>query len=121
MSVQRERREQQYFVQWFKLKYPDILIAASANGGARNPREAANMKREGVLSGIPDIMIFLAKGAYHGLMLELKAPKTATSAPGRLSVNQKMILQRLNDADYCAKAAWGWLEAKEIVEWYLDD
>ena len=103
------------------MRYPNILIAASANGGARNPKEAANMKREGVCPGWPDIHILNACRGYHGLFIELKAPKTATSAAGRLSIVQKNVLQKLNDAGYYAIASWGWLEAKEIVEWYLDD
>lgn len=119
MAVQRERREQQYFVQWFELKYPDILITASANGGARNPREAANMKREGVRAGWPDIQIARPSKGFHGLFIEMKAPKTATSIAGKLSMQQKIILQKLNDAGYCARAAWGWLEAKDITEEYL--
>jgi hypothetical protein len=119
--VQRERREQEYFVQWIKLKYPNILIAASANGGARNPREAANMKREGVLPGHPDIQVFKACKGFHGLLIELKAPKTSVSVAGKLSMAQKLILQQLNDEGYYARAAWGWLEAKLIAEWYLNE
>ena len=119
MAEQRERREQEYFVQWFKLTHPHILIAASANGGTRNPREAANMKREGVLSGWPDIQIAKACKHYHGLFIEMKAPKTSQCAAGKLSLVQRDILKQLNAEGYHAQAAWGWLEAKSITEWYL--
>lgn len=121
MRQQRERREQQAFVRWFNIQHPEILIVASANGGSRNLLEAANMKRDGVLAGMPDIQVFRASNGYHGLLIEMKAPKDGKSGPGRLSVVQKLRMQQLNDAGYLAVPAWGWLQAKEIVEEYLND
>lgn len=121
MPIQRERKEQEYLVQWFKLKYRDVLIAASANGGARNPREAANMKREGVLAGIPDLQIFKACKGFHGLFIEMKAPATESHVKGKVGMQQKVIIAKLNDEKYCAKVCYGWLEAKEIIDWYLKD
>lgn len=120
MGVQRERKEQEYLVQWFKLKYRDILIVASANGGARDPRQGAHMKREGVCAGFPDLGIYKACKGYHGLFIELKAPKTATQPAGRLSPLQKLRLAQLNAEGYLAVARWGWLEGKETIDAYLE-
>lgn len=119
--VQRERKEQQWLVQWFRLKYKNILIAASANGGSRDCAEAVNMKREGVLAGIPDLQIFRAAQGYHGLFIEMKAPKTLASKAGVLSARQKTMLMKLNAEGYYARAAWGWLDGKSIIEWYLEE
>lgn len=121
MAIQRERREQEMLVSWFRLQYPHVLIAASANGGARNPREAANMKREGVCAGWPDIQVAKACRGFHGLFIELKAPKTDTQRAGSVSVKQKIVLLKLHEEDYCAKVCYGWLEAKGLIRWYLDD
>lgn len=118
-AIQWERKEQQWLVQWFKLKYPDILIAASGNGGSRPLNEAANMKREGVLAGIPDLQIFKACKNYHGLFIEMKDPGSPTRMKGKLGTVQKSIINKLNSENYYAKPAWGWIEAKEIIDWYL--
>lgn len=119
MAVQWERREQTCLVQWFRLKYKDILIAASANGGRRNAFEAANMKREGVLAGMPDIQVCRASRHYHGLFIELKTPKSEKHAAGIVSPLQKQRLSKLMDEGYYAVACWGWLQAQDVIDWYL--
>lgn len=96
----------------------DYLIA-SANGGARNKREAARMKREGVKAGYPDLTLDIARNGYHGLRIELKKPKVKgqpTSYPSKL---QKERIKMLNKAGYLALVCWGWPEAKTVIEDYL--
>lgn len=119
-KVQWERREQEYLVRWFDLKFGDsMLLAASANGGARNPIEAANMKREGVRAGMPDLILYEARKGFYGLCIELKDPGSSTRRKGVLSVLQKKRIEQLNKAGYHACACWGWVNAKDIIEWYL--
>lgn len=117
--MQRERREQEITVQWFKLKYRDILIVASANGGSRDVREARNLKKSGVLAGIPDLQVFKACRGYHGLLIEMKAPATNTTKRGSLTKLQEACLEKLNDEGYYAVPAWGFEEARVIINWYL--
>lgn len=119
MAIQWERREQEWTVQWFKLKYPNIIIAASANGGTRNVREAANMKREGVLAGMPDLQILCAKHNYHGLFIEMKTPASKDHAKGKVNMIQKSIINQLNQAGYYAIVCWGYEEARKVIDWYL--
>ena len=45
---------------------------AIPNGGYRNPREAANLKRQGVKAGVSDIFLPLPTDKYHGLFIEMK-------------------------------------------------
>ena len=54
-------------VRWFRLQYPKHLIYAIPNGGRRNVAVAAKLKAEGVLPGVPDLHIPVAKGGFHGL------------------------------------------------------
>jgi len=96
----------------------DYLIA-SANGGARNAKEGARLKREGVKAGYPDITLDLPSKEYHGLRIELKKPKERgkqTSNPTRI---QKDRIKMLNKAGYLAICCWGWTEAKDVIENYL--
>ena len=40
-----------------------------------SPRAGARLKKKGVKSGVPDILIFEPKGKYNGLAIELKTGK----------------------------------------------
>lgn len=120
MSTQWERQEQAALVKWFRLKYLDVLIDASPNPGKMDKKKAAIMKAEGQLKGSPDIRIYKAARGYHGLFIELKLNKTERHAKGVLSESQKECLKYLNDEGYYAVACWGWIAAKEIIDWYLD-
>ena len=90
-----EHTEQSNFVKWFRITYPDILIFAIPNGGARgdNPRSCAIrgrlLKDEGVLSGVPDLFIPKWK-----MFIEMKSER------GCLSVNQKTIIKKLEECSY---------------------
>ena len=62
------------------------------NGGKRNVREAARLKRQGVKAGVYDLMLNVARGGYHGLDIELKIK------PNKLTDNQKIWCARMNRA-----------------------
>ena len=68
------------------------------NGGSRNLREAANLKRAGVKAGVPDVLIFTPTAAApHGVALELKRMGETLAA--------------VRDEQ------WEWLRALEAVGW----
>jgi len=82
---------QEACVRWFRLQYPNIVIFAIPNGGYRNSREAARLKKTGVLPGVADLFIMkdkypppwdmsTAAEAYHGLFIELKTGKNKQTA-----------------------------------------
>ena len=54
----------------------EVMFFHVPNGGKRNVREAAKLKRMGVLAGVPDL-IFIRAGAVY--MLELKTGKNDTT------------------------------------------
>lgn len=86
-----ESEIQQSVVQWFRMKYPNYIIAAVPNGGFRNAREAAIMQREGVLAGFADLIIISKQNI---LFLELKTPI------GVLSKKQKEFQQKVNNLGF---------------------
>ena len=59
---------------------PDVLYFHVPNGGLRNKREAAKLKRMGVLPGVADIVIVLSNG--RTVFVEVKMPA------GKLSKDQ---------------------------------
>jgi len=54
---------------------PDKLCFSVPNGGSRHKLEAINMKRQGVKSGISDVIILIPKKGYASLCLEFKTEK----------------------------------------------
>lgn len=108
----KEDQEQIKLVTWLKNK--GIRVSASANGGSRNLFEAMKLKRMGVSSGFPDIEIPLPVPGYHGLYIEMKRKKGS-----KVSDNQIEWLTYLRERGYYAEVAYGFDEAKQIVEYYL--
>ena len=97
-------------------KHPELaLMYAIPNGGSRHKAEAANLKRQGVKSGVPDICLPVARGASHGLYIELKRQKG-----GRLSPEQTDWLVALGEQGYKAVVANGFDEARRTIERYLE-
>lgn len=90
------------------------FLHAIPNGGYRNKKTAADMKAEGVKSGVPDIFLPYPLGQYHGLYIEMKRTQG-----GKLSDNQKTWLEYLNAQGYLAVVCRGFEQARDIIINYL--
>lgn len=90
------------------------LIFATPNAGKRTPRQGAYMKAEGLRPGVPDLMLPVARGGFHGLFIELKAEK------GRMNPNQEEWLHNLSEQGYMAVMCRGWDAARKTIESYLE-
>lgn len=114
-----EAQEQAKLFQW--AKHTEQFLPALAlmhhipNGGSRNKVEAANLKRQGVKAGIPDIFLPCPVGGKHGLYIELKRKKG-----GKLSTEQKIMLAELNARGYVAKVCKGAEDAIDTILKYLE-
>lgn len=62
-------------VNWFRYQFPQykMLLFSIPNGGLRNIKTAVTLKREGVVSGVPDLFLSIPRADWHGMYLELKA------------------------------------------------
>ena len=114
-----ESSEQIALFQWSKLsqgKYPELsLLHAIPNAGKRNVIQGARMKKEGMLAGVSDIFLPVARNGFHGLYIELKVKG------GKPSDNQKWFIAETTKQGYLAMVAFGWVEAKKIIEGYLGE
>jgi hypothetical protein len=112
-----EAEEQAALFQWAKLSEgskPQLrLLYAIPNGGSRHRLEAANLKRQGLKAGVPDICLAYPSGVYHGLYIELKVGKNKPSD------KQKEWLASLRAAGYMTAVCYGFQEAKDMIEKYL--
>lgn len=92
-------------------KRPGVELIHVPNGGYRTPAEAARFKAQGVVAGVPDLVI-CARGQM--LMLELKAKR------GRLSSAQETMIERFRAAGAAVEVAFGVDEAvAQLDSWGL--
>ena len=99
---------------WMENRAPQLrLLYAIPNGGTRHKIEAANLKRQGVKAGVPDICLPYPSGGYHSLYIELKVGKNKPSK------NQEDWIKDLNAAGNKAIVCYGFEEAKKEIEKYL--
>jgi len=85
------------------------------NGGQRNKKTAADLKRQGVKAGVSDLVVMEGRGGWLGLYLEFKAtpPNHAATA-----ASQKEWLEKADHRGYCAVLARGLEEAKAVLREY---
>ena len=94
--------------------YPELkLLHHIPNGGKRNEKEAAHLKRQGVKAGVPDLCLPVARGGYHGLYIELKLQSNKPTE------KQLAFINELNKQGYKAVVCYGWETAQETIENYL--
>lgn len=115
--IDREGQEQAALMREIELRYPEVfeLIYHVPNGGHRVKAVAAKLKAQGVKSGIPDLVLPMARGGYFGLYIEFKA----TVEPAPVSPSQKDCLRRLNAQGYLAIVCRGPFDAMEQLRAYL--
>ena len=114
---QDEHREQVFlfsWAAWAATERPELaLMFAVPNGGRRDAVTGKRLKDEGVKPGVPDIILPVARGEYHGLFIELKA------GAGRPSAEQRGWLAALTAQGYRAAVCRGAAEAMALLEEYL--
>jgi hypothetical protein len=111
-----EQQEQCAFASWFRVQYPQHaklmnIVSIGENVGARR---MSMLKRMGLSPGYPDIMIFLPRDGFHGMLIELKTSK------GRLQKNQVEIHEILKAQGYFVVTCYGWGDAVEATKRYID-
>jgi VRR-NUC domain len=82
-----EGRIQASIVDWIRTVAPGTLVFAVPNGGLRSKTEAARLKWQGVLAGVPDLIVLAPVGRVFALEVKTEV--------GRLSESQKEIFGSL--------------------------
>ena len=106
-----EHDEQVGFVNWFRTRFPKVLIFAIPNGGKRSIGAGKKFKAEGVVAGVPDLFI-----PAWDVWVEMKR-KTG----GRLSPEQKGMIRYLEGIGQKVIVGKGAADAsKQILEFKND-
>ncbi len=112
-----EATEQERVIEWCgwrERQYPELkLIFHIPNGGSRNKLEAANLKRQGVKAGVPDLCLPAARCGFHGLYIEMKYGSNKTTD------NQEEWLEALDFQGYKTAVCYGADEAIKVISEYL--
>lgn len=90
-----------------------IPIYHIPNEARRSPVTAARLKAEGLRPGVPDLCIPVARGRYHSLYIEMKAPG------GKPTEEQVGWIQRLRSEGMCAYVCYGAENAIALVGRYM--
>lgn len=103
---------QQQCVTWFKVAYPNYLCFSVPNGGSRNAIEASNLKKEGALAGVSDLII-VAENAV--LFVEMKTAK------GKQSEYQKAFQKTVERLGHTYKVCRSLTDFQLTVERWLKE
>lgn len=115
---QPELEEQAALIEWADktvidgIRIGDYLIHIP-NEGKRGPTARKDSKRLGLRAGISDLFLALPRGCYAGLWLEMKA------IDGKLTAEQVSWLNKMIGSGYAAILCYGFIQAKERIESYL--
>lgn len=92
-----------------------LLWAHPANERKTSPQAGARLKRKGVKSGVPDVMIYTPNRVYSGLAIELKTGKN------KATDNQQRWLDELGMCDWQTAVCYSFDDAKAVIDKYMRD
>lgn len=113
MKKNKEYQIQVDFVNYLKLKYPDMLFTISPAGFIMSAGMAMKMIRMGYRKGTLDVLIFEPSVMWHGLFIEFKVKG------GVVKVDQSDFILKATNKGYCCRVCWSTEEGIEALENYL--
>lgn len=114
-----ENQHQMAVIKWsqqasIRQKWPELkLLFHIPNERKCTPQQGRILKLMGVKRGVPDLMLPVARGRYHGLYIEMK------TETGRSTEDQKWWGEELRGQGYMHEVCHGWESATRVLEWYL--
>lgn len=114
-----EHEEQVALFEWAareEVNHPELAqLFAVPNGGKRHPAVAAQLKAEGTKAGVPDVLLDVARGKFHGLRIEMKrADRSNGPTP-----EQNEWIARYRHYGYSAVVCYGADDAINVIKAYL--
>lgn len=98
--------------------YPGLdMLYSVPNGSGRGKTEAWVHKMTGLRSGIPDLVLPVARQPFFGLCVELKTYKAYHAKGHSLSANQVIWIDKLRKAGQRVEVLWS---LSEVIQLYRD-
>ncbi len=123
-----EATEQRALVRWMRLnqrRLPGLELAFSTLNGAMlhgdglsRAKQWARLKAEGAQTGVPDIVIPVPRGKFHGAFIEMKAHRCHKPV---VSKEQEDYLENVHRFGYLAVVCYGMEEAVGVIEAYWQE
>ena len=122
--IRKRRAEPEFAMQsalftWARLPvnqrlYPGLdLLSSSLNGVKLTAAQAGKAKAAGMLKGEFDVKLPVARGIYHGLIIEMKSGKNDTTT------EQDWYGQRMAQEGHRVVVCWDWEAARDEIVAYL--
>ncbi len=113
-----ESQIQGWVIKWWATAHAGFglkekMLFAVPNGGLRDPRIGAQMKREGLRVGVCDLFLTVKRGGFAGLYVEMKRPD------GVLSDAQIEFIADVLAEGYAQKTCYNYDEAVDAITKYL--
>ena len=119
MQKLNETEEQIALMDWARMMsgiHPELkLLYHVPNEGKRSKTAGGVLKAMGLRKGVPDIVLPVPRGKYHGLYLELKRADS-----GKTSEDQLWWLRQLDEQGYAVTICHGWQQASKNILAYLN-
>lgn len=105
-------------VNWFRRFHPSIayLLFAIPNGAFCGNHYGVKLVNEGLVSGVPDLCLAIARDGYHGLYIEMK-----NGTAGKVADHQKIMMARLTEQGYLCAVCRSLYEFQDVIVKYLHD
>ena len=117
MNFSSEDNEQSMLFQWAEiaaLTCPELrLMYHVPNEGKRSVSTGSRLKKLGLKAGVPDIVLPVARGGYHGLYIEMKYGRNT------LTDNQRQWMDALKKAGHLTAVCYSFMEANDVILGYL--
>lgn len=111
--VMTEHSIQARVVQFVRTFYPDAMMFAIPNGANVNPVNRVRLVKEGMLAGVPDMVLLEQRHGFNGLFIEFKKDN------GVVSKEQTKMLTSLTQRGYLCIVARHHRTAIAMIESYL--
>jgi hypothetical protein len=115
-----EALHQQALFQWARnpaivKTYPAIdLLEGTLNGVKLTIGQAGKAKAAGMLKGVHDVRLPVARGGYFGLSIEMKFGRN------KMTDEQIWYANRLGEEGWSTHVAYDWTTARDTIIWYLE-
>ena len=125
-NVRTEWQEQLAFCKWLKMQYPQVRFRSDIQSAGKLSPAMQNIKL--ILDpfrGFPDITIYLKRGEFCGLMIELKRENSGLYLKDGSLSNDKHVQEQNEVHEFLRQNGWyvvfaeGFKEAKRKFEEYL--